>query len=257
MKVVDIYSGTNIQSFAKMKADGVQGIFIKATQGVSYKNPKVDAFYKGAKAVGMLVGMYCFADKVGTPLQQYQNYMSVASKYKLDFKLCLDYELDNPNFTFIKTFMSYNPTMIFYSSHSIADHSGIAKNKIWIAEPDTVPTSLKGYAGIQYQWHGKVDGLIGDADLDFFGPEVMAVKQVVTTAKPVIATAKPVTPDTYPRQGTVTATELFVRQIPGPTGTKLGRKLQGDVVTIVKKTGDWYSILYGDHGGYVSAQYVK
>lgn len=37
----------------------------------------------------------------------------------------------------------------------------------------------------------------------------------------------------------------------------LGKLNKGDKVKIFKKCGDWYSIYYGKHGGYVSAKYIN
>ncbi|MBU3144949.1 N-acetylmuramoyl-L-alanine amidase [Clostridium sp. CF012] len=60
-----------------------------------------------------------------------------------------------------------------------------------------------------------------------------------------------------PTQGTVIADILNVRSGPG-TGYKIiGELAKGDKVKIAKKVGTWYSIYFGDHGGYVSAEFIK
>lgn len=41
------------------------------------------------------------------------------------------------------------------------------------------------------------------------------------------------------------------------TSNVLGQLNKGDTVKIFKKVGDWYSIYYGQHGGYVSADYIS
>ena len=56
-------------------------------------------------------------------------------------------------------------------------------------------------------------------------------------------------------KGIVTADTLNVRATPG--GTIIGQITKGTEVKIDRGDGDWYSIFYGDHGGYISKQYVS
>jgi uncharacterized protein YgiM (DUF1202 family) len=37
----------------------------------------------------------------------------------------------------------------------------------------------------------------------------------------------------------------------------IGQLKKGDKVKIDKKVGDFYSIFFGNHGGYVSVKYIK
>lgn len=86
--------------------------------------------------------------------------------------------------------------------------------------------------------------------VDVFRSEVQAMINSMIAPKP----AAPVTPKT----GTVTASVLNVRSTPEvKPNNKLGTLKKGTVVRIDKKVGDWYSIFYGEHGGYVSSQYIK
>lgn len=54
--------------------------------------------------------------------------------------------------------------------------------------------------------------------------------------------------------GTVTASTLNVRNT--PSGTVIGQIAKGTQVKIDKIYGDWLSIFYGEHGGYISKNYV-
>lgn len=60
-----------------------------------------------------------------------------------------------------------------------------------------------------------------------------------------------------PKSGTVIATELNVRKGPGMNFVILGKLEKGESVKIAGMSGNWYSIYYKDHGGYVSADYIK
>lgn len=55
MKGIDIYSEDNVYDQNRVKAYGIQAVYIKATDGVTYINPKLDSQYNGAKSVGLLV----------------------------------------------------------------------------------------------------------------------------------------------------------------------------------------------------------
>jgi len=171
-KGIDIFSGTVITNWAQLKANGVEYAYIKVTDGKTYTNDKLDAQYKGAKSVGMLVGGYHFAE-ANAVQDEYNHFMSVMNKYKWDLKPCLDYEPKVTNMAFVKLFMAQNSSLILYAPHSVADRSGLPLNKIWIAEPNTSPTTTREYAGIQYNWTGRIGGLSGDCDIDLFGNDVL------------------------------------------------------------------------------------
>lgn len=167
LKGIDIYSGTIITDWNSIKADGVEVVYIKATEGLTYVNPLMGSQYKNAKNAGLKVGFYHFARR-NDPIREYNHFMNTIRGYQQDLKPALDYEESNPDFNFIRQFMAQNENLLFYSNHNIADRSGVPKNKIWIAEPNTRPTSTNGYAGIQYTWIGRVNGIQGNADINLF-----------------------------------------------------------------------------------------
>jgi lysozyme len=170
---IDVYSGTNVTDWNAVKNSGIQMVYIKATDGVTYTNPLMDSQYQGAKAAGILVGFYHFAEK-NSPIDEYQHFMNITSKYQQDLKPCLDYEVSNPDYDFINQFMAENSNLIFYSYHSIADNTGLPINKIWIAQPSTPPINIGGYAGIQYSSTGTVNGISNSqVDMDYYDEEVL------------------------------------------------------------------------------------
>lgn len=170
---IDVYSNTNVTNWILVKNNGIQMVYIKATDGVSYTNPLMVSQYQGAKAAGILVGFYHYAE-VNNPISEYQYFMDTISEYQQDLKPCLDYELSNPDYGFINQFMSQNSNLIFYGPHSIADNTGLSLNKIWIPEPGTSPTNTEGYAGIQYSWTGTERGISNSQiDMDYFDNDVL------------------------------------------------------------------------------------
>jgi lysozyme len=189
---IDVFSGTNVTNWNLVKNSGIQMVYIKATDGVSYTNPLMASQYKGAKAAGLLVGFYHFAE-ANTPISECQHFMGTINNYQQDLKPCLDYEMSSPDYSFINKFMAQNSSLIFYSSHSIADNTGLAINKIWIAEPATSPTNTRGYVGIQYSWTGTVSGISNsEVSMDYFDSDVLQSNVTPPTPIPI-----PVSPTVY------------------------------------------------------------
>lgn len=82
-------------------------------------------------------------------------------------------------------------------------------------------------------------------------PVAVVVKPVV---KPVVI-VKPVIK--VPTSGVVTATLLNVRTKASASSAKIGELKKGEKVRIASKSNGFYQIYFGDHGGYVSSEYIK
>ncbi|SMC26831.1 lysozyme [Clostridium acidisoli DSM 12555] len=173
MKGIDIYSETIITDWSKIKNDGVEIVYIKATEGKTYVNPRIDNQYNEAKNLGMKIGFYHFAGK-NNVMEEYSHFISTISRYVQDLKPVLDYEVGIPDMNFVAQFMKQDLSLLLYTSHNVADICGLPKSKIWIAEPSSSPTSTGEYAGIQYAWTGRINGIEGNADLDLFSDLVLA-----------------------------------------------------------------------------------
>lgn len=222
-KGIDVFSGTNVTNWSSVKNSGIQMVYIKATEGVSYTNPLMNSQYNGAKNAGLLVGFYHFAS-TNSPTAEYQYFMNTISGYAQDLKPCLDYEVSNADYSFINQFMSQNSNLILYSCHSIADNTGIALNKIWIAEPGTAPADTRGYAGIQYSWTGQVNGISNaDVDMDYFDSVVL----LGSTPPPPPPTGDPAVMEIQRKLNTLLKLGLVVDGIQGPLTTAGIKQFQG------------------------------
>ncbi len=197
MTGIDVYSGTNVTDWNAVKNAGVTAVYIKLTDGLTYNNPNALAQYNGAKSAGLKVGAYHYAEDNDVD-SEYSHFQSQASKYQWDLKPVLDYEVGgNTDLNFISTFMAKDSNLIFYSSHTVADATGLPINRIWVAEPSDAggyafTGTTKGYAGIQYLWHGTINGLQGDADVDLFSNDILLAPQLpslICVDKPLINSA--------------------------------------------------------------------
>ncbi|WP_148097613.1 SH3 domain-containing protein, partial [Clostridium tagluense] len=74
------------------------------------------------------------------------------------------------------------------------------------------------------------------------------------STKPSIVTPKV---SAFPKTGVVKATSLNVRSGPGVGYSSIGMLENGTKVTMASEKNGWYDIFFGNHGGYVSAEFIK
>lgn len=58
MKGIDIASYQQNVDFQKVKNSGIEIVYIKATEGITYTNPLLELQYSGAMAAGLKIGFY-------------------------------------------------------------------------------------------------------------------------------------------------------------------------------------------------------
>lgn len=94
---------------------------------------------------------------------------------------------------------------------------------------------------------------------DFFGKciaEAISGQSVqASIPAPVQTTNQPSTKSG--QYGIVTADVLNVRSGRGTNYPIIGQVKRGTKLKIDQKMGDWYSVYFGQHGGFVSAQYLQ
>ena len=89
-RVVDIYYQDKVESFAAMKAAGIEAVIHKATQGTRFKDPLYAKRKADAKAAGLLWGAYHFG--TGAPVDdQVGHFLDVVGDDP-DTLLVLDFE---------------------------------------------------------------------------------------------------------------------------------------------------------------------
>lgn len=96
----NIYEGIDVSNwqgnidFASVKADGIQIVYIKASQGNNYIDPYFEQNYSGAKANGLYVGAYHYltATSVENAKEEATFFASVLSGKQIDCKLAMDFE---------------------------------------------------------------------------------------------------------------------------------------------------------------------
>ncbi len=195
-----IYQGIDVSDwqgyidYSRVKASGIQVVYIKSSQGSNIKDPYFDINYENAKANGLKVGFYHFltATNVSEAEQQARFFSSVISGKTPDCKLAMDYEvfggvsvseINNIAEVFLESVKRLtNKEVIIYSDLSNARSTfgrELAQNyPLWIAyygnynELESIGTNWETWQGVQSSDRGIVSGISGNVDRDIYTKEI-------------------------------------------------------------------------------------
>ena len=76
MKGIDISSYQENVDFKKVKNNGIEIVYIKATEGLTYDNPLLKSQYNGAKSAGLKIGFYHLL-RANDPTLEAKHFLSV------------------------------------------------------------------------------------------------------------------------------------------------------------------------------------
>ncbi len=167
---------------------------------------------------------------------------------------------------------------LFVRTGPSTSHSKVTVNgeAVYLSKGDSISISYEenGWYYVTANFKGtKVTGFVSANYVTATG--VIPTAAPTATPKPTIVqrpttspstdTSNQVVTDGFPREGTVTASTLNVRNTAGVTGTIIGRVEKGTTVKLqsVKSVNGeyWYQISYAQEGvtrtGYVSSEYIK
>ncbi len=191
---IDVSNWQGYINYAEVKNDGIQVVYIKASQGTNIKDAYFDINYENAKANGLRVGFYHYltARNVEEAQEEANFFVSVIAGKTPDCKLVLDYEsfggVGREEINRIaRSFMERveeltNKEVMLYSDVSNAintfDTSLAQDYALWIAYYEdrnyliNIQTSWDTYIGIQYTDRGRVSGISGSVDRDLYTEEI-------------------------------------------------------------------------------------
>lgn len=155
--VIDLSHHNASVDFSAIKSDGILGVIHKATQGISYVDPKFKERAEQAVAYDVPVGAYHFGT-AADPVQQAEHFVEQAGGERL---LVLDFE-NNPDKTqgdmslqgaesFVRRVCELTGRYpMLYSGHTIKEvvqaqeitnpeQTELSKCKLWIAQYSTAP----------------------------------------------------------------------------------------------------------------------
>lgn len=181
MKIIDVSKHNGDIDWTKVKADGVEGVIIRAGYGkhISQKDPCFEANYSEAKAVGLSVGAYWYSYAVTVAEAKLEaiTFLEVIKGKKFDLPVYFDIEEQKQvelgkalctaiisafcaeveksgYFTGIYSFDSFFATNI---DKAVAD-----KYTCWIARIGGSPNHKHDMW--QYSWKERINGIKGDVD---------------------------------------------------------------------------------------------
>lgn len=184
---IDISNNNGIIDFYKVKKSGIECVYIKATEGATFKDTYLESNYRGAIIQNLKVGFYHFLVGTSAPEEQAKSFFKSIKDKKSHLKPCLDVEktgFDIMDYTtrFIKEFESLcNLELCIYTGPYFANknlNNTLAKYPCWIAHygvSKPMATTIWGnsYVGHQYTEEGSVDGIKGKVDMNNFSELIL------------------------------------------------------------------------------------
>lgn len=199
IKGIDISNHNENIDFNRVKADGVEFIYIKATEGTTYQDPLLNQHYSGALNKGFKLGFYHYLVASSEPETQAENFYNQIKDKQNDLKPCLDIETNGYNvmdyaLRFIARFnkLSNMELCIYASPYFINDNldSRLGGYSLWVAhygvnQPMANLIWGDGYSGHQYTDTGRVDGINGNVDMNNFTDDILLGGQPIIVPQSV------------------------------------------------------------------------
>lgn len=242
MKGIDIYSGQGNVDFNAVKSSGIEIVYIKATEGVTYTDPTVRDFHSKAKAAGLKVGFYHFL-RANNPVLEAQHFLDIVKDLPADCKYAIDVEivlgqtaqqLQNNVRQFADYLKQQGKESVIYTYRSFfEDYLNILDIPLWIAEYGvSKPKTNVPYVGFQYSETGRVPGISGNVDLDEFSEGIfLGNSSSVQFVKLAAEAPKCVADDTIKiiqqQLNTLLKKGLAVDGLEGPLTTAAIKEFQG------------------------------
>ena len=202
MKGIDISMHNGSVDLAKAKADGVEAVYIKATEGVSYVDPKCSEHTNKAKAQGLLFGHYHFMSEKTSPTQQAIDFYNTIKNTGYNLLPCLDIESNSQGrsaaavtdrcLEFLNKFyeLTGQRCVIYTGGYFGRDtlDSRIKGYPAWIAHygvSTPMATGFNNVVGHQYTETGYIPG-VGKCDVNNFteGIKLYGAATVVNNVNP-------------------------------------------------------------------------
>ena len=159
----------------------IQFVYIKATEGATYKDKRYDENVKGAKANGLLIGSYHYLRNTSPIREQFKNFRNVAKKENQDLIPMVDVEekVDRDSIllfcNLLEGYYGRRPAIYgtnrSYNQYCAPDFNDYC---LMIGRYGDKPPVIRGkghYNIWQYSENGRIDGIPKPVDLDRFHPD--------------------------------------------------------------------------------------
>ena len=198
MKGIDVSNHNGNINWSKVKADGVEVVYIKATEGTTYQDQWLNSHYAGAKGVGLSTGFYHFLVGTSQPESQAHNFYNQIKDKKNDLIPCLDIEVSGFDvgdyaIRFLKKFkeLSGMGMVIYTGAYFSRDNLPLEIKQnypLWLAHYGVEPwksnlVTLAGFtilAGHQYTEKGHINGINTNVDMNVFNESIFLDKSNIS-----------------------------------------------------------------------------
>jgi len=183
---IDISNNNGDVDISSAYNSGIEYIYMKATEGGSFKDSYMDGFYNQCKSIGAKSGAYHFLVNTSTPEDQAKNFAEKIEGYEFELMPCLDVET-NFNYLndyiqrFVSAFSMYSDKELLIYTYTgflpyINSVSLSMFNKAWIAnynncaDLDSVVSNVLSSANVeiighQYSETGCLGTFSGDCNI--------------------------------------------------------------------------------------------
>lgn len=193
----EIYEGIDVSkwqgtiNFEEVANDGIDIVYIKATQGTTYVSPTFEEQYTNAKNNELKIGFYHYvtARTIEEARNEAQFFASKISGKQIDCKLAMDFEefgnlsqeeINAIGLEFVRRLeeLTNKPVIIYSNTYAARTiwNGEITKYPLWVAEYGVSKPRDNGkwnsYVGWQYTNMGNIKGINGNVDRDKFTKDI-------------------------------------------------------------------------------------
>ncbi len=182
IKGIDVSAHNGHIDWQMVKQGGVEFAFLKATEGIEFRDSMFTINYREARKSGIKVGAYHFFRFGANGVDQAMNLLQAIENKPLDLGIAIDVEKNgNSSFNDYEVILDQLHAMVdylnlrgyrvlFYSNKDgyydfiARDFKGIP---LWICSFTSNPINTE-WQYWQYNHHGRVKGITGDVDLNVY-----------------------------------------------------------------------------------------
>lgn len=192
---IDVSNWQGYIDYNQVKNAGIQIVYMKTSQGTTFKDPYFESNYQKAKANGLKVGFYHFLTATNTQEAEREAnfFASVIAGKEPDCKLAMDYEqfngvptqtINDIALTFLQKVQQLTGKQVIiysnlYDSKSVFSKELARQYQLWLAyygdytKLGNNSSNWENWIGVQYTSRGKVPGINGYVDRNVFTNQIL------------------------------------------------------------------------------------
>lgn len=189
---VDLSAHNGDVDFDRVAAAGVDFVFLKASEGIDFRDPRFMSNYNKARKSGMKVGAYHFFRFDSDGYSQGRNFLETVDSLDLDLPLAIDIEdSGNPEGHAADDVSMALRGMIFAlegSRHKVIIYTNkkgyeryvrgrLDEMPVWLCSFTNPPTASGDWLLWQHSHRSRIDGIDGEVDLNTFNGDSTSWEQ--------------------------------------------------------------------------------